>query len=184
MKGGKNLFFLLQDTVVSALKKFLQLFRDKGLRRYKGENVVAAQKEIDAVCTRLDEVGALPKETTLDVLEGFCLCSVPQFVDNCKWLLQAARAEGMLDNDEDGDSLSSSNTLQSVMTITSKAVDEYHALCTASIWHPSRGQRAANLAQQGVPTCWNCGESAHTVKDCPKPCRRLLGSDTTIAGVV
>lgn len=175
MKGGvtyfylvlKNLFFLSRDTV-SALKKFLQLFRDKGLRRYKGENVVAAQKEIDAVCTRLDEVGELPRETTLDVLEGFCLCSVPQFADTFKWLLQAARAEGMLDNDKDGDPLRSSNTLRSVLTITGKAVEEYHALCTASVWHPGRGQRA-NLAQQGVPTCWNCGETAHTVKDCPKP---------------
>ena len=63
------LFFLSRDTV-AALKTFLSLFRDKGLRRYKGENVVVAQREIDAVCSRLDEVGDLPKETPLDIIEG------------------------------------------------------------------------------------------------------------------
>lgn len=166
----KCLFFLSRDTV-AALKKFLSLFRDKGLRRYKGENVVVAQREIDAVCSRLDEVGELPKETPLDIIEGFTLCSVPQFADIFRWMLQAARAEGMLEGDAfSDDPLKTKGTLARVTSITAKAVESYHALCTASEWHVSRGR--ANLAQQGsgtTPICWNCGIPNHTVKDCTKP---------------
>ena len=125
------LFFLSCDTV-AVLKKFLSLFRDKRLRRYKGENVVVAQREIDAVCSRLDEVGELPKETPLDIIEGLTLCSVPQFADIFRWMLQAARAKGMLEGDAfSDDALKTKGTLARVTAIPAKAVESYHALCTA-----------------------------------------------------
>ena len=72
------MFHMSWDTIM-ALKKYLKLFEEKGLRRIRGKNVVIAEKEIMAVCTRLKEVNALPDETVVDVLEGLTNCSVPDF---------------------------------------------------------------------------------------------------------
>ena len=55
----KIMFHMSRDTI-NALKKYLKIFQEKGLRRIRGENVVVAQKELVTVCTRLNEVNALP----------------------------------------------------------------------------------------------------------------------------
>ncbi len=48
-----------RDTI-TAIKKYLKYFEEKGLRRIQGENVVIAEKEIVAVCTCLNKVNVLP----------------------------------------------------------------------------------------------------------------------------
>lgn len=55
------MFHMSRDTI-TALKRYLKIFEEKGLRRIRGENVVVAEKEIIAVCSRLQEVNALPEE--------------------------------------------------------------------------------------------------------------------------
>ena len=145
-----------RDTI-TALKKYLKLFEEKGLRRIRGENVVIAEKEIVAVCTRLKEVNALPNETVVDVLKGLTNCSVPDFTELFDFLLQAARVNALeLDEANKGD------TLAQVKEIMSKAVDAYHALCTAGKWH-------VNHKRVSLIVCWNCGEEGHRCDDCTKP---------------
>ena len=73
-----KLFSLNRDTT-AAMRKFLQMFVTKGLRMYKGENMVLASKELMAVCRRLFEARELPVETPLDLLTGLSICSVPEF---------------------------------------------------------------------------------------------------------
>lgn len=163
----KVLFWSSRDTTAS-LKKYISLFKDKGLRRYKGENVVIAQKELDVVCARLDELGELSKEIPLDILEGYTLCSVPAFADVFKWMLQMQRAEVISADNAFSGSDSSVGTLTEVKIINMKAVDTYHALCTANDWHVSRGRTALASQPKTGPICWNCGDN-HAVKDCPKP---------------
>ena len=63
------MFHMSRDTI-NALKKYLKIFEEKGLRRIRGENVAIAEKEVNAVCARLNEVKALPDETVVDVLTG------------------------------------------------------------------------------------------------------------------
>ena len=53
------MFHMSRDTV-TALKNYLKLLEEKGLRRYPGENMARLQKEAIAVCVRLNEVNALP----------------------------------------------------------------------------------------------------------------------------
>ena len=150
------MFHMSRDTI-TALKKYLKLFEEKGLRRIRGENVVVAEKEIVAVCTRLKEVNALPDETVVDVLEGLTNCSVPDFTKLFDFLLQAARVNALeLDEANKGD------TLAQVKEIMSKAVDAYHALCTAGKWH-------VNHKRVSLIVCWNCGEEGHRCDDCTKP---------------
>jgi hypothetical protein len=152
------MFHMSRDTI-QALKKYIKLFEEKGLRRIRGENVVVAKKELKAVCTRLKEVNALPDETVVDILEGLTNCSVPEFTKLFDFLLQAARADALdLNNlDEESD-----DTLGQVKHILSKAVDSYHALCTAGKWH-------VNHKRASLIVCWNCGEEGHRCEKCPKP---------------
>ena len=89
------------------------------------------QKEALAVRVRLNEVNALPEETVVDILTGLTRCSVPEFNKLFDFLLQGARTSVL---DIDGMS-SHDDTLEQVKIILSKAVDAYHALCTAGKWH-------------------------------------------------
>jgi len=74
----KILFYMSRDTI-DALKKYLKIFQEKGLRWVRGESVVLAQKQLLAVCTRLNEVNSLPGESVNDILQGLNYCSVPEF---------------------------------------------------------------------------------------------------------
>ena len=66
----KVMFHMSRDNV-TALKKYLKLLEERGLRRYPGENMARLQKEALAVCVRLNEVNALPDETVVDILTLF-----------------------------------------------------------------------------------------------------------------
>ena len=95
LKGGVTylylqlcvMFYMSHDTI-NALKKYLKTFEEKGLRRIRGENVTVVEKEINAVCARLDENNALPEEIVVDVLTRLIHCLVPEFVEFFKFLLQ------------------------------------------------------------------------------------------------
>ena len=149
------MFHMSRDTI-TALKQYLKTFEEKGLRGIRGENVAVAEKEINVVCSRLSEVKALPDETIVDVLNGLTNCSVPEFTKLFDFLLQAARVEAL-----DLNAGSNGDTLKSIKDITSKAVDAYHALCTAGKWYVNHTR--VSLA------CWNCGEEGHTCQNCEKP---------------
>jgi len=89
-----QLFGLNRETT-AALVNFLKLFRNKGLRRYQGENVALARRELLAVCSRLCEAKELPQETPLDLLYGLTLCSVSEFKGLFEHKLQQARVDSL-----------------------------------------------------------------------------------------
>ncbi len=148
-----------RDTI-TALKKYLKYFEEKGLRRIREENVVIAEKEIVAVCTCLNEVNALPEETVVDILTGLTHCSVPEFKELFQFFLQAARAEALNVNHSFKD-----DTLKEVKTLLSRAIESYHALCTAGKWHMTK----SSGGRVSVVVCWNCGEEGHICTKCNKP---------------
>ena len=56
----KVMFHMTRDTI-TALKTFLKKIEETGLRQYPDENMARLQKEVQAVCICLDEVGAYQK---------------------------------------------------------------------------------------------------------------------------
>jgi hypothetical protein len=75
-----------------------KLFRNKGLRRYQGENVALTQKELLAVCSRLAEAKELPQEMPVDLLTGLTLCLVDEFKTLFEHKFQVAKAESLEGN--------------------------------------------------------------------------------------
>ena len=61
--------------------------------------------------------------------------------------------------------------LERIEAILEKAVNTYDMLCTVGICLPnmSKGGRAINSLVQQNNTCWNCGETGHSVDKCQKP---------------
>jgi len=159
----KIMFYMSRDTI-DALKTYLKLFQSKGLRKLRGENVVVAQKQLIAVCTRLQEVNSLPSETVNDILEGMSYCSVPEFAKVFEHYRITARAKiSSIDDDDDDD-----DTLAEIKKFLVKAVDEYHALNTAGKWNVPHSTPHAGAARTGVD-CWNCGANGHASHECRKP---------------
>ena len=155
----KVMFHMSRDTV-TALKKYLKLLEEKGLRRYPGENMATLQKEALAVCVRLNEVNALPDETVVDILTGLTRCSVPEFTKLFDFVLQGARADALdLGINSGGD------TLADIKIILAKAVDAYHALCTAGKWHVNHHKSS----RVSLLVCWNCGAEGHRCETCTEP---------------
>ena len=85
----KVMFHMTWDTI-TALKTFLKKIEEKGLLRYPNENMARLQKEVQAVCVCLDEVGTLPEETVIDILSGLTHWFVPEFTKLFDFLLQNA----------------------------------------------------------------------------------------------
>ena len=121
-------FHMTRDTI-TALKTFSRRLEEKGLLWYPNKNMAHLQKEVQAVCVCLDEVGALPEETVIDIMSGLTHCSMPEFTQLFDCLLQNARAMTLnIDDKSEGD------TLTQIKMILSKAVGAYHSLCTAGKW--------------------------------------------------
>ena len=133
------------------------MHEDKGPHRILGENVTVAAKRIVAVCLQLNEVGALPYETMMDVLTGLTNSSISDFVRLFGFLLQQAK-EKPLDAD-----IYERNTLENVKSILSKANDFYHSLCAAGKWHV----RNKSSGHFNV-VCWNCEKEGCSVNKCPQ----------------
>ena len=103
-------FFMSQNTM-NALKKYLTLFEDKSLCRIFDKNVTVAEREIVAICLRLNEVGALSYKTVIDVLTGLINFSVPDFGKLLDYLLQQAKVKALDTDTHEG------NLLEQVMAI-------------------------------------------------------------------
>ena len=180
------MFWMSRETI-DAMKAYLKIFKDKGLRRFRGENVTTAEREVVAVCTRLDEADALPNETVIDVLEGLTLCSVEKFVETFNLILQMERVTALnvnpnLDESDLDDLMMSGiapaaangNTLVRLKHYFSKAVDLYHSLNTSNLWHVGNSRRGGASAAHSsfaweIGDCYNCGGKDHRATNCPKP---------------
>ena len=159
----KVIFHLSRETV-GALKGFLKVFMNKGTGLVRGESLVILEPQVVGVCTWLCEANALPDETVVDVLKGLTRCSVPEFSKLFDNMLQQAQAMS-LEADYVGNT--SEDTLEAVSNIMSKAVEFYHALCTAGKWHVNL--RRANALGGSSIVCWNCGKEGCNVRICPHP---------------
>ncbi len=158
-----KLFGLNQDTTV-ALVNFLKLFRNKGLRRYQGENVARAQTELLAVCSRLAEAKKMPQEMPVDLLMGLTLCLVDEFKTLFEHKLQVAKAESLEGNHH----LSQPEITEEVRVLLTSTAQYYNSLNMSDNWNLQQNQR---LNTFGTPlgaknSCWNCGKPDHSFNQC------------------
>ena len=151
----KMLFHISCDTI-TALKKYLKIFEKKGLCGIWGENMTVAEKEINIACSCLDEIGALPEETAVDILTRLVNCSVPELTKLFDLMLQAACVDVLDLNADPND-----NTLLQIKMIMTNAVDVYHALCISRKW-------CVNHTRLSLVVCWNYGKEGHTYQYCKK----------------
>jgi len=187
-----NMMFYVSRETKAALLAFLKLFKDRGLRRYKGENVSVAEKQLSAVCTRLKEARALPVEAYGDILEGLAKCSDEEFASTFDTMKNFDRVEALasnrlaalavpkfgmeflLDDLSDEEPEEGSETLTKIKGLLIQAVDLYHSLNTAGKWAVSKTRGAHNFGKQGDDKkddykCWNCGSNKHRSDKCPHP---------------
>lgn len=163
----RKLFGLNRDTT-AALVNFLKLFRNRGLRRYQGENVALARKELLAVCSRLCEAKELPQETPMDLLTGLTLCSVDDFRGLFEHKLQQSRVESLEGNRH----LSQVEIMGEVRVLLNYAAQFYGSLNMSDKWNQTKSPRVDMFGKPtGTTTsvCWNCGKQGHTVDNCTVP---------------
>ena len=177
-KGGVTYTWLLctklfnknRDTT-AALKKFLKLWESKGLRRFKGENVTLARKQLLAVCTRLDEAGCLDDEALEEILTGFTLCSVSDFSDLFKSFLQDAKKLSLQSVYRHSPGV---GVLAEIKVVLANAASRYDSLCLSNQWHVPKNHRLHNITGGGGGgsadnTCWNCEKPNCNVRICKEP---------------
>lgn len=164
-----NTLFSLNREMVAALVQFLKSFREKGLRRYQGENMVQAHNELLAVCSRLSEAKELPQETPEDILTGLTLCSVDSFKSLFEHKLQASKVQSL----EGKSHYSQSELLGQIRVLLSKALQYYSNLNMSDGWSlPDPKKHRANVfgtPPQTTNFCWNCGKPGHGLDQCRDP---------------
>ena len=82
-------------------------------------------------CKRLWAAGALHEEYVIDVLEGLCICSVPEFKGMFEVMLQLAK----LGNFATIPTITNTSTpMEMIEAILTKAVDSYAVLAESGGW--------------------------------------------------
>ena len=74
--GAVYLFLILSEmllittNVVTALNITFTDFKERGIYKIQGENIIVTTKHIEDVALILNEVDSLPEEAPLDILKG------------------------------------------------------------------------------------------------------------------
>ncbi|KAL7462232.1 hypothetical protein ACHAXS_002621 [Conticribra weissflogii] len=150
-----NFLVKMTDSVVTALQRYVKSFATKGLGRYSGENPGIAQTELVAICTRLDEVGKLLNDSVNDILDGLQKCSHDQFKKTFADIRSMKANELLGTKDIEG------TTLEKIVKIFAKAVEDYNGYVLDESWHIP--------GAKPFYACWNCGHEGHRLPTCPKP---------------
>ena len=152
--------FKVNDSVIKALENFIKKFAEGGLQRYSGENVYEARIQFEAVCTRLDEVDRLPKNTVDDLLDGLKKSSHKEFSDVFTQFKLTKKTPLLK-----GAGAVSGTTLEQVQQIFQFAEELYQEYHTADEW-----ATPTNAYANAIGLCHNCGGShAGGWRKCPKP---------------
>ncbi len=163
-QGGMVYFYLILKEMfqmttyfVTTLKSTFTTFRKEGLVQILNENVSIVTCQLEAIAVSLNEVGALPDEAQLDILEGLSICSCAPFKETFDFQGTEERIRHLHQHYGVGES-----TLDRIETILREASNLYNSLNTSNKWnvHHCRGQ---------AHSCWNCGGKGDGVTMCKKP---------------
>ena len=153
-----NTIVRISDDVVKALQAYLKEFREKGLYKFQGENVVSACIEIKAISTRLQEAGELQKDSLDDVIKGLSKCTNPTF-STIFSDFDITQRNSLLT----GSTTLKGTTLEKIVMVLNEAEEQYAALALSGDWTAAPSAHMAS-----GPKCDNCGGN-HVVRDCKTP---------------
>ena len=156
-----------------AIQQYLDFWKEKGLAKVQGENVLQAELLILGCCKRLDATGALQEEYVINILEGLCICSCPEFKNMFEVMLQMAKLGSY---DVLPTITLTSTPLDMIEAILTKAVDQYVVIADAGNWNVPKGRGGGGGGQHALASgtetklkCWNCGKEGCNVKKCKEP---------------
>ena len=124
--------FQMSQEVEQVMHKFIELFKQTGVSKYVGDNLLIVQKQVIGVCKRHDSVRGLHSEHVMDVLTGLVICSNTKSRDMIKHLKQTAELNHL--------SLflptipSDALLIKQIEGILVKANDQYDLLFMAGLW--------------------------------------------------
>ena len=159
LKITLDVMFCMTSDVVSALQDFLENFGKDGIAKIPGENVPSAVKKILVVSTRLAEVNELPSKAVKWVLTGFSLCSVSEFKEPFKLLLNQEAISDMGKPVGSSENLSK-DTLIRIKEYCTKASTTFESLSLSDKWVAPHVRTLS---------CWNCGSDSHGLNGCKEP---------------
>ena len=79
--------FNMSNVVITSLHDLVKKFSKDGIFKVPNENVLSLNQQINYVRESLSEAKALPRETPVRVLIVLTRCSVPDFFDPLKLML-------------------------------------------------------------------------------------------------
>ena len=79
-----DIVYNMTEPVIRALHKWLKTFRQNGLNKVRGENVLVFSTTAKNICKRLAEVNSLPSDAATDILEGLVKASHEEFYNTFK----------------------------------------------------------------------------------------------------
>ena len=144
-----KLILLVNDSVIKCFQAFIKEFGNRGLTKYVGENVNQARLQLEAVCTRLDEVDRLPEDSVDDVVDGLIGCSFTEFSK----VFESFKTNRKLESLGSGIALTGS-TLDKIKVILKHAEELYNEYNTSQKWPAASKSYVHNVT---TGTCHNCG---------------------------
>lgn len=142
----------MSDVVITSLQAFFKDFEKNGVAKFPHENVALLVQQIMAVAERLAEVSDLPRDTPLQVLTGFTKCSVPEFAEPFKLMLNTERVKQMSSYAGSHSDQACLSTLRKLCLLASNS---FNSLNVSNQWNIPANHRHG--MSKGKGPCDNCG---------------------------
>ena len=164
--------------MIDGLKQQFADFKRNGLRNIPGESVrVVHKKFVEHVIPHLVPRGGLSHEHINDVLVGLQLSSVPRFqgffADEFNKQFRADAEDPFVGLGDGAWNLSQEDIRDKLVLLFDTAVQLFDKLSLEDKWRSVNGKELRYNTLGGPrpvgATCWNCGATGHSLRDCPKP---------------
>jgi hypothetical protein len=172
-RGGPLFFVIMMELIMSQTEEAVIALQSKlkkmDLKSIQGENVDKACSLCRAALTRLETFGKVPDDIIRILLRIFQTSSVPAFNEFFHHLEQQRKVEQAMSTAKVEDI---KVTMQNIFRA---AILQYHSLWEEGLWTGVRtGNSTFNTSTtkggNTIPIkCWNCGDPAHSMTECPKP---------------
>ena len=159
-----DIVYNMTEPVIRALHKWLKTFRQNGLNKVRGENVLVFSTTAKNICKRLAEVNSLPSDAATDILEGLVKASHEEFSNTFKHYRTLAN-QSLLTVAP----FKNKTVLEKIMLYLTEAEDLYIVYTVDNTWKYKHATSYYTGEGRVDLICFNCGKVGHGVRDCKEP---------------